>query len=158
MADAGVVRDGNRLPWLEPYRSPKRTKKSNRRPGAAAAIGAIGLAGIVTFLMRDRHCFDRRTALPQASVVCRPGREQQNYYSALEIHEQGLPLHQYGAFATPRRCHSVVQAADKGFHRAAYRTVVKEKAGEATAPKSWLGTAIAIAALRAVETDGTARQ
>ncbi len=39
MADAGVARDRGRLPWLEPYRAPKR-KKSNRRPGAAAAIGA----------------------------------------------------------------------------------------------------------------------
>ena len=41
MADAGVVRDANRLPWLEPYRAPPR-KKSNRKTGLTAIIGAIG--------------------------------------------------------------------------------------------------------------------
>ena len=52
MADAGVVRDVNRLPWLEPYRKPAR-KKSNRKTGLTAAIGAVGLAAVVTLLTRD---------------------------------------------------------------------------------------------------------
>ena len=52
MADAGVVRDANRLPWLEPYRAPPRNK-SNRRPGVATAIGVVGLAAVVALLTRD---------------------------------------------------------------------------------------------------------
>ena len=67
MADVGVARDPGRLPWLEPYRAPAR-KKSNRRPGFAAAIGAIGLAAIVTFLNRDMIPIPARSEAPQASV------------------------------------------------------------------------------------------
>ena len=52
MADAGVVRDANRLPWLEPYRTPPR-KKSNRRAGLTGAIGAAGLGAVLTLLARD---------------------------------------------------------------------------------------------------------
>jgi len=53
MADAGVMaQDPGRLPWLEPYRAPAR-KPSNRRSGVTAAIGAIGLAAVVTLLTRD---------------------------------------------------------------------------------------------------------
>lgn len=52
MADAGEALDPGRLPWLEPYRAPAR-KPSNRRSGATAAIGAIGLAAVVTLLTRD---------------------------------------------------------------------------------------------------------
>ena len=52
MADAGVVRDTGRLPWLEPYRAPPR-KTSNRRAGLTAAVGIIGLAAVVTLLTRD---------------------------------------------------------------------------------------------------------
>lgn len=69
MADAGVVRDPGRLPWLEPYRAPPR-KKSNRRAGLTAAIGVVGLAGVVTLLTRDMipmPSFDQPA--PQASVV-----------------------------------------------------------------------------------------
>ena len=66
MADAGVVRD--RLPWLEPYRAPPR-KKSNRRAGAAAAIGAAGLVGILTVLMRDAPLFPANEPVPEATVV-----------------------------------------------------------------------------------------
>ena len=69
MADAGAVRDPGRLPWLEPYRAPPRSK-SNRRAGLTAAIGAIGLAAVVTLLTRDMipmPALDEPT--PQASVV-----------------------------------------------------------------------------------------
>src|SRR5262245_39561568 len=68
MADVGVARDPGRLPWLEPYRAPAR-KKSNRRPGFAAAIGAIGLSAIVTFLNRDLIPAPAPSEVPQASVV-----------------------------------------------------------------------------------------
>ena len=53
MADAGVLRDPGRLPWLEPYRAQPTRKPSNRRSGVTAAIGAVGLATVVTLLTRD---------------------------------------------------------------------------------------------------------
>lgn len=69
MADAGVVRDPGRLPWLEPYRASSR-KKSNRRAGVTAAIGAIGLAAVVTLLTRDMIPLPAiEGPAPQASVV-----------------------------------------------------------------------------------------
>lgn len=68
MADSGVVRDGNRLPWLEPYRAPPR-RRSNRRPGVAAVVGAAGLAGILTLLMRDAPQIPDNEPAPHASVV-----------------------------------------------------------------------------------------
>lgn len=69
MADAGVVRDANRLPWLEPYRAPPR-KKSNRRAGVTAFIGAVGLVSVVTLLLRDPSLIPANVdPLPQASVV-----------------------------------------------------------------------------------------
>jgi hypothetical protein len=67
MADSGVARDAGRLPWLEPYRAPS-AKKSNRRPGVAAAIGAIGLAAVVTLLNRDMIPMPAAPEAPQASV------------------------------------------------------------------------------------------
>ena len=70
MADAGTARDPGRLPWLEPYRTPPRNK-SNRRPGVAAAIGAIGLAAVFAFLTRDMIPLPTtgEQAPPQASVA-----------------------------------------------------------------------------------------
>ncbi|MFL6777663.1 MAG: hypothetical protein ACJ8E8_01315 [Sphingomicrobium sp.] len=68
MADSGVARDAGRLPWLEPYRAPS-GKKSNRRPGVAAAIGAIGLAAVVTLLNRDMIPMPAAPEAPQASVI-----------------------------------------------------------------------------------------
>ena len=49
MADAGVLRAGDRLPWLEPYRPPSR-RPSNRSAGLAAVVGIAGLAAIATLL------------------------------------------------------------------------------------------------------------
>lgn len=49
MADAGVLKAGDRLPWLEPYRPPSR-RPSNRSAGLAAIVGVAGLAGIATLL------------------------------------------------------------------------------------------------------------
>jgi len=49
MADAGVLKAGDRLPWLEPYRPPSR-RPSNRSAGFAGIVGLAGLAGIATLL------------------------------------------------------------------------------------------------------------
>jgi hypothetical protein len=70
MADAGVIRDPGRLPWLEPYRAPANRKPSNRGSGATAAIGAVGLAAVVMLLTRDMAPLaDEPVSAPEASVV-----------------------------------------------------------------------------------------
>jgi hypothetical protein len=78
MADAGVIRDPGRLPWLEPYRAPANRKPSNRGSGATAAIGAVGLAAVVMLLTRDMAPLaDEPASAPEASVVLpavRPSR------------------------------------------------------------------------------------
>jgi hypothetical protein len=88
MADLGVVRD-NRLPWLEPYRAPPR-KRSNRKAGAAAAIGAAGLAGVLALLMRDAPLFPAaEEAAPQARIVLPAPADMQPQIvlPPLEVHE-----------------------------------------------------------------------
>lgn len=134
MADAGVVRDAGRLPWLEPYRAPQRKKKSNRRPGAAAAIGAIGLAGIVTLLMRDAPLFPvADESAPQASVVLPAPADMQPQIilPPLEKHEQVAATPIVEAAAKPRRVKVVTRRRIKAVPtRAAYRTVVKDQVGE----------------------------
>ena len=70
MADAGVLRAGDRLPWLEPYRPPSR-KSSNRKAGVAAAIGAAGLAGIASLLV-VRLTPPTDTAEPSAAIALPP--------------------------------------------------------------------------------------
>lgn len=73
MADAGVLRAGDRLPWLEPYRSPSR-RPSNRSAGFAAALGVAGIAGVATLLaVRVLPLPDR--SQPSAEVVLPPPSE-----------------------------------------------------------------------------------
>jgi hypothetical protein len=153
MADAGVVRD--RLPWLEPYRAPPR-KRSNRKAGAAAAIGAAGLAGVLTLLMRDAPLFPTaEEAAPQASVVLPAPADMQPpiIVPPLEVREEvavqvedarptATPRHQRGRFAVRRKIKAVPT-------RAAYRTVMKDQAGVTEAKVMPSEAAIAIAALPA---------
>lgn len=153
MADAGVVRDGNRLPWLEPYRAPV-VRKSNRKPGAAAAVGAIGLAAIVTLLMRDAPLFpgDDEPA-PQASVVLPAPADMQPpiVLPQLEEHRQVAAVPVTKVTAAPRRPKVTVRRRIKAVPtRAAYRTVVKDQAGQAPATEVVPSeAAIAIASLPA---------
>jgi hypothetical protein len=132
MADAGVVRDANRLPWLEPYRTPAR-KKSNRRSGVATAIGAIGLVAVVTLLTRDlipdrstEPATDARVTLPapadmQPQIVLPPLQvSEEPFKTAMPEPAVRRPA------ALPRRR---IQAIPT---RAAYREVVKGQAEEGT--------------------------
>lgn len=153
MADAGAVRDGNRLPWLEPYRAPV-GKKSNRRAGTAAAIGAVGLAAIVTLLMRDAPLFPGADEIvPQASVVLPAPAEMQPpiMLPPLEEHEQAAGIPVTKATATPRRAKVAARRRIKAVPtRAAYRTVVKDQAGQSPAIEVVASeAAIAIASLPA---------
>jgi hypothetical protein len=153
MADAGVVRDGNRLPWLEPYRAPQRKPKSNRRPAAAAAIGAIGLAAVVTLLMRDASLFPgAEVPAPQASVVLPAPADMQPQIVLPTLVEQQkaveIPVAKQGA--APRRAKMTAKRRIKAVPtRAAYRTVVKDQAGQQPTEVVASEAAIAIASLPA---------
>ena len=68
MADAGAIRAGDRLPWLEPYRPPAR-KTSNRRAGLAAGIGALGLAGVAALLAIKVAPLPEPAEAPSADIV-----------------------------------------------------------------------------------------
>ena len=73
MADAGVLRAGDRLPWLEPYRPPSR-RPSNRSAGFAAIVGVAGMAGVATLLaVRILPLPD--ASQPSAEVVLPPPSE-----------------------------------------------------------------------------------
>jgi hypothetical protein len=71
MADAGVLKAGDRLPWLEPYRPPSR-RPSNRKAGIAAVAGVAGLAGIATLLMVRIMPMPGAPAEPSAEVLLPP--------------------------------------------------------------------------------------
>ncbi len=132
MADAGVARDPGRLPWLEPYRAPPR-KKSNRRPGVAAAIGAIGLASVLTLLNRGLIPMPAEEAQPsQASVVLPAPSDLQPQIVLPPLEAKAEPVAVADAEPArlvrparqPRRKISAVPT------RAAYRKVMKGQAQE----------------------------
>jgi hypothetical protein len=150
MADAGVARDPGRLPWLEPYRAPTAARKSNRSPGTAVAIGALGLAAVVMLLARDVIPLpSAQTAPPRASVVL-PAPADMGPAIVLpplkEPEQTGAPA--APAYA-PRHTKAAVQRRIKVVPTSiAYRKVVKEQSGEPPeldAPTS--EAAVAIAAL-----------
>ena len=134
MADAGVVRDANRLPWLEPYRSPAR-KKSNRRAGLTAALGAIGLAGIVTLLTRDMIPLPAAEPEPSTRVVLPPPSEMQPQIVLPELatRDGERPAVAAGDDAPPRRLVRPRKRISAVPTRAAYRKVMREQVFEETA-------------------------
>ena len=153
MADAGVVRDANRLPWLEPYRAPPR-KKSNRSAGVAAAIGAIGLAAVVTLLIRDVPLLpaDRSRAAGAAWCCPRPPtcsrrsccRRSHVAGAGRSKPAEPAPPSVAARLRVPRRRIKAVPTS------AAYREVVKDQTGESSEPDVVASeAALAIAALAA---------
>ena len=150
MADAGVVRDASRLPWLEPYRAPPRNK-SNRRPGAAAAIGAIGLAAVVTLLMRDAPMPPVEQPAPQASVVLPAPADMQPQIvlPPLADHQRTAAAPVAERATAPRRARALAKRRIKAVPtNAAYQSVVDDQAGEpATVDIVASEAAIAIASL-----------
>lgn len=146
MADAGVVRDANRLPWLEPYRAPPR-KKSNRRAGVTAIIGALGLATVVTLLMRDGPLISvAEEPAPQASVVLPAPEDMQPQIVLPPLRTEGEPVVVADAEPTrlvrpakyPRRKIKAVPT------RNAYREVLRGQE-EAEAPTETIVTEAALA-------------
>lgn len=130
MADAGVVRDANRLPWLEPYRTPPRNK-SNRKTGLTAVIGAIGLAAVVTLLTRDMIPLPAAEPSREASVILPAPADMQPQIVLPPLHVSETPV----VVATPtpsfRRPAPLPRRKIKAVpSNAAYRQVVNEQTGE----------------------------
>lgn len=131
MADAGVVRDANRLPWLEPYRAPPR-KKSNRRAGVTATIGAIGIAGVVTLLLRDPSLIPVSVEpAPQASVVLPAPEDMQPQVVLPPLKVEAEPVHVANADAEPARLVRPAKQPRRKIKavptRTAYREVMQEQ-------------------------------
>ena len=130
MADAGVVRDANRLPWLEPYRAPSRNR-SNRKAGLTAAIGAIGLAAVVILLTRDLPSRPEAERAAEARVILPAPVDMQPQIVLPPLHVSQAPIEvakPTPAFRQPaplprRRIKAVPTSA-------AYREVVDEQTGE----------------------------
>jgi hypothetical protein len=154
MADAGVARDPGRLPWLEPYRAPSR-KASNRRPSTTVAIVAVGLAVVVTLLLRDAPIFPavEQAIPPQASVVLSaPADLQQPAVLAPLATAQPVAEAPAAPVAVAHRGRARAQRRIKAVPTSvAYRAVVKEQTGEPTDPikldAATADAALAIAAL-----------
>ncbi|WP_294120471.1 SPOR domain-containing protein [Sphingomonas sp.] len=133
MADAGAL-DPGRLPWLEPYRAPP-ARKSNRRPGVAAAIGTIGLAAVVTLLARDVIPLpSSTTAAPQASVVLPAPADLQPPIELAPLAEQQQPTVKQTWVARDPVIHRAKARAQRRIKAVptdlAYREVVSEQTGE----------------------------
>jgi hypothetical protein len=132
MADAGVVRDANRLPWLEPYRAPPR-KMSNRKTGFTALIGALGLAFVVTFLTRDLISLPAPEPAAEASVTLPAPAEMQPEIVLPPLHVSETPIKAVSPEPTFRRPAPLPRRKIKAVPTsAAYREVVNEQTGEVT--------------------------
>lgn len=132
MADAGVARDPGRLPWLEPYRARPR-QQSNRRPGVAAAIGAIGLVAVLTLLNRGLIPMPAGEAQsPQASVVLPAPADLQPQIILPPLDAKKEPV--AAADAEPARLVRPTRQSRRKISaaptRAAYRKVMKGQAEE----------------------------
>ena len=157
MADAGVLRAGDRLPWLEPYRPPSR-RPSNRSAGLAAVVGIAGLAGIATLLAVRIVPLPETPAEPTAQVALPP--------AMIKIDPVPAPLKpQADAFAeqqadaapppaTTRVPHRTIRRSIKAEPtRTAYREVVEGQAGEELESSGISPEAMAIALMPAPPAD-----
>ena len=157
MADAGVLRAGDRLPWLEPYRAPSR-KPSNRSAGLAAVAGVVGLAGIATLLATR--------VMPQAEVPVQPSVQVALPPAMSRIEPVPLPLGAPAEAPTVRQSEAsspsiaaqrprrIVRRRIKAEPtRTAFRNVVEEQAGETAEASNISAEALAIALMPAPPVD-----
>jgi len=137
MANAGVLRAGDRLPWLEPYRAPTR-KTSNRKAGIAAFAGLVGLAGIATVLATRLVSQSQDVAAPTAQIALPPAMTRLAPVPAPLETGTGtaeVPNVEAGRrSAAEYRPHRTIRRRIKAEPtRAAYGEVVREQAGETVA-------------------------
>lgn len=154
MADAGVLRAGDRLPWLEPYRPPSR-RPSNRKAGIAAVIGAIGLGGVATLLALRVMPLPQGPAEPTAEVALPPAmiRLERAPAPLRSQPEPQLaePVKIERPEAPPRR--QIARRLKAEPTRTAYREVLAGQADEAGDAPDISAEAMAIAALPAPPAD-----
>ena len=148
MADAGVARDPGRLPWLEPYRAPT-GKKSNRRAGVTAAIGAVGLATVFTLLSRDIIPVPVEEPAPQASVALPAPVDMQPQVVLPPLETSEEPVRAAVPEIAVRRPAPLPRRRIKAVPtRAAYRDVMKDQVSEPVEAQVVVSeAALAIAAL-----------
>jgi hypothetical protein len=158
MADAGAIRAGDRLPWLEPYRPPSR-KPSNRKSGLAAAIGVAGLAGIAGVLT-TQVAVSPETEEPAAPIVLPAPSALQPQPVAQTLTEKTLPAVSEVAAATPTPARTTRPrpVASRRINaeptRDAYGEVVQEQADASPAALTEISSeALAIAALPVLPAD-----
>lgn len=151
MGDAGVARDPGRLPWLEPYRAPVPRKPSNRRSGMTAAIGAAGLAAVLTLLTRDMAPVEAEEAgAPQATAVL-PAPEELQPQVVLpplqpQVAEQPVEVRDTAPARVVRPARQARRQIRAVPTEAAYREVVSSQT-EAPAALEVSPAALAIAAI-----------
>jgi hypothetical protein len=154
MADAGVLRAGDRLPWLEPYR-PVSRKPSNRSAGLAAAVGVVGLAGIAALLALRIAPLSEAPAEPTAQVALPPAMiKLEPVPTPLKVEAPAagqVELQRPSPVAPPQR-RMVRRQLKAEPVRTAYGNVVEQQAGEAVEAEI-SPEAMAIAALPAPPAD-----
>ncbi len=135
MADAGVMRDANRLPWLEPYRAPPR-KKSNRKSGVATAIGAIGLVAVVTLLTRDMIPLPATETSREARITLPAPSDMQPQIVLPPLHVREMPIEVARPELAVRRPAALPRRRIQAIPtRAAYREVMKVQTEEVVEPE-----------------------
>ena len=149
MADAGVIKAGDRLPWLEPYRPPSR-RPSNRSAGLAAVLGVAGLAGIATLLAVRIMPMPDAPAEPSAEVVLPPpAMIKDDLVPSRSVAPSEAPSVQPVEASRPtsvtHRRRNVVRRRIKAEPtRIAYSDVVRDQANTAETPVSAEAMAIAL--------------
>ena len=148
MADAGVIKAGDRLPWLEPYRPPSR-RPSNRSAGLAAIVGVGGLAGIATLLAVRIMPMPEVPAEPSAEVSLPPAMIRIDPVSASPAMEAEAPAIQpveagRPALAPHRNRQMVRRRIKAEPTRAAYSDVVRDQDGSEETAVSAEAMAIAL--------------
>ena len=157
MADAGVIKAGDRLPWLEPYRAPSR-KASNRSAGTAAFAGVLGLAGIAALLATRIVPLPQTPIEPTAEVALPPAMIEIDPVPVPLETEVAPPAVQQAEVSRPafaaQRPHRTIRRRIKAEPtRTAYRDVVQGQAGEAIEVTDISAAAMAIALMPAPPVD-----
>ena len=110
MAEAVLVKESDRLPWLAPYRAPARQKRS--RLAGFAAIAAVAGAGLASLVLLPRPGVNVPQSMPQTRI------ELPNPVAApIETVEPAAP------FEAPQPAVTAVEAPDKAYRPTAYRPV-----------------------------------
>jgi hypothetical protein len=159
MADAGVLKAGDRLPWLEPYRPPSR-RPSNRKAGLAGMAGVAGLAAIATLLAVWIAPLPDRSAEPSAEVLLPPPSMIRDDPVAVQLVEGAetsavQPAVAERPVATSHRGRKIVRRRIKAEPtRTAYRDVVRDQADQDVAAEPQISAeAMAIALMPAPPAD-----